>query len=609
MKRGGARIGIAARFAIVVAGSFLAVLLVGGVSFVAIGRIGQTMAAESAVLDLAILSESADHDFSGSMLALFRARAAYLSKSPDLGAAVGDYEEARARAVKTLSSLNSHPGLDDDIRSTLLDATKAADVFTNAAETVVAGFKSPGASDSDFDIASIRFGEISSQMTKLVGLAQDQSGVSATMAAATERVFTSLVTLLTAAIILLGLLAAFLAMRSINRVLDSLVSAVRKMGDGDLTVELGIKANNELGRLCGSVDNLVGNLGSLVSAFKDRISDLDATRSTLAGSMDKVGNAMRDITDSTSGSRSRLEEETVLVLETASTMQGVVRGVERLSQSLDRQHAAARESADSVEAIIAGIDAATGEARGALTERDRLQAEGESGRGRMEEATAAVEEIVASSESLGEAARLIAEIADRTNLLAMNAAIEAAHAGDAGKGFAVVSDEIRRLAEQATEKARDIGGDLDKVSASISTVRSSSEAAGESFGSILERARTLGAGVDGIARALEEQRRRGATALEGIVRLRDIAGEIADAADSMTKEDEAVLRRVESLTQANELTMKDSDAVVAALADIDSAVHEAASAAGKTSQLIADVRRSVEPFKVRQVGTLGGEAS
>ena len=606
MKNQDARIGIAARFAAVVAGGFLSVLLVGGIAFIAITRTADTLELESGALDVAIQSQSADHDFSESMLSLYRARAAYLDKTADLKAAIAAHETARARAVKTLDALNSHGGLPEEIRSTIVDATKSAGNFSNATETVVHGYSTGESTASDFDIASIRYGEISAQMRKLVGQAQDSSGGSAAAAAKTKATFSMLVIAITGAILVLGLLAAFAAMRSINRVLDRLVSAVEQVGDGDLTVELGIRAKNEIGRLCSSVDNLVGDLGRLVSGFKIRIDDLEIMGSTLAGSMEKVGSAMRDINQSTSGSRERLEEESSLVGETASSMQDMARGVRELSASLERQHEAAREAASSVDAMMAGIDEASGAADEALAERDRLQAEGEGGRGRMEEASTAVEEIVASSESLGEAAKLIAEIADRTNLLAMNAAIEAAHAGDAGKGFAVVADEIRRLAEQATEKAREIGGDLERVSSSIATVRGSSAAASESFGTILGKAQVLGESVDRIARDLEEQRMRGQRAHEEIVKLRDIAGEIADTAETMAKGNETVLAGVDRLTKANELTMKDSDAVVAALAEIDSAIRDALTSSDRTSVLIADVRKAVAPFKVRTFGSGAG---
>ena len=214
----------------------------------------------------------------------------------------------------------------------------------------------------------------------------------------------------------------------------------------------------------------------------------------------------------------------------------------------------------------------------------------------MDEAILAVGDIVSHSQSLAEATGLISEIAERTNLLAMNAAIEAAHAGDSGKGFAVVADEIRRLAEQANEKAREIGKVLDEVTKSIELVQDSSAAAGQSFSAILDRALELGDGVGIIATTMIGQRAQAQKALGGIKRLRDTVGEISATAGDLERGNGLLLERAAGLRSANELTRADSIAVADSAEEIRDTFIEAIALAGTTADLISEVRTATDRF-------------
>ena len=136
----------------------------------------------------------------------------------------------------------------------------------------------------------------------------------------------------------------------------------------------------------------------------------------------------------------------------------------------------------------------------------KLTEEASIGKVKQSAVDSSVREIASQSELLMEANEVIAGIASQTNLLAMNAAIEAAHAGEAGKGFSVVADEIRRLSETSAEQSRSIGAELGKISETIAEVVETSRESETVFASITSEIDTTDILVKQIERAMAEQR-------------------------------------------------------------------------------------------------------
>jgi methyl-accepting chemotaxis protein len=134
-------------------------------------------------------------------------------------------------------------------------------------------------------------------------------------------------------------------------------------------------------------------------------------------------------------------------------------------------------------------------------------------------------------------------ISSQTNLLSMNAAIEAAHAGEAGKGFAVVADEIRKLAESAAEQSKTIGNVLKNIKESIASIARSTGGVLRHFELIEQEVRTVSEQEAGIRSAMEEQEIGGRSILEAVSRLNEVTGEVRRASEDMTAECREVLRQ------------------------------------------------------------------
>jgi len=142
--------------------------------------------------------------------------------------------------------------------------------------------------------------------------------------------------------------------------------------------------------------------------------------------------------------------------------------------------------------------------------------------------------VAKQSEALGNANKMIASIASQTSLLAMNAAIEAAHAGDAGRGFAVVADEIRKLADLASTQSKSIKTELKTSTDGIAAVVQQSSEAGESFAKISRQIESLGRILESVRQSLTEQEEGNRQVLEGLGDLSRIAAEVKAGSDEMS---------------------------------------------------------------------------
>jgi methyl-accepting chemotaxis protein len=163
------------------------------------------------------------------------------------------------------------------------------------------------------------------------------------------------------------------------------------------------------------------------------------------------------------------------------------------------------------------------------------------------ESGARINEIVGQSQALQEANRIIATIAAQTNLLAMNAAIEAAHAGDAGRGFSVVADEIRKLAENSSDESRKIGAELKQIVETIDRIVKNTGALEQSFAQVSSRVQETGKLVQEVDNAIKEQREGAGQVMEALKAMNDVTVRVSAGSREMSEGNESMLREIGSL--------------------------------------------------------------
>ncbi|MBQ2000111.1 MAG: methyl-accepting chemotaxis protein, partial [Spirochaetales bacterium] len=237
-----------------------------------------------------------------------------------------------------------------------------------------------------------------------------------------------------------------------------------------------------------------------------------------------------------------------------------------------------------------------------LNEADKsfneLKRSSESGKSSITNVQFLVSEVAKQSTHLLETNEIINNIASQTNLLAMNAAIEAAHAGDAGKGFSVVADEIRKLAENSASQSKAIETDLRNIVEKISVIVEASSSADSAFSSVAEKINKATCLTDEIALAMKEQNEGSKRVLDSLENMQSITAEIKNGSDEMTHGASVIMNEMQRLSEISTKVQLKSQDIDNATKSINSAVNDIVSVSENNLTASKTLSEMTDRFKV-----------
>jgi methyl-accepting chemotaxis protein len=345
---------------------------------------------------------------------------------------------------------------------------------------------------------------------------------------------------------------SFLIARSISNPLKNVMEIVSGLGEGDLTNHVTINRKDEIGDMGKVFNGTITKISDLIQTIKNQSTTLFNIGTELSSNMDETTAAINQITSNIQNIKSRVINQSASVTETNATMEQITLNIEKLNEHVDRQSSSVSQSSSAIEEMLANIQSVS---RTLVKNSDNVKElieASEVGRSGLQEVAADIQEIARESEGLLEINAVIENIASQTDLLSMNAAIEAAHAGEAGKGFAVVADEIRKLAENSGEQSKTISTVLKKIKDSIDKITKSTNSVLKKFEAIDSGVRTVSEQEENIRNAMEEQNAGSKQILDAIGQLNEITRVVKDGSTQMLEGSEQVIkesRNLESMTQ------------------------------------------------------------
>jgi methyl-accepting chemotaxis protein len=418
------------------------------------------------------------------------------------------------------------------------------------------------------------------------------------------RVITGLnISSLASVIVVLLIFTVFIAIM-ISRLLAPLSffkSMLESFSKGNLTFTIPehfTGRKDEMGDISISFRDAIKNVKNLILNIKNAATALSGIESDLSGNMNSTAQAVNKITANAQNIKNLVVNQSASVTETNSTMEQVKVNISKLSGNVDNQSANISQASSAIEEMVANINSVNGTLGRNAANVNALKDASGAGRLGLGEVTQDIKEIASDSEGLMEINAIIENIASQTNLLSMNAAIEAAHAGEAGKGFAVVADEIRKLSESASKQSKTSGSVLKKIKGSIDKITCSTNNVFDKFEAIDSSVMIVAEQEDNIRNAMEEQGIGSRQILNGVSNVNELTRQVQGASHEMLNGAKEVIQESNNLETATQEISSSMNEMVSGAEQINIAIHHVKDISGRNHEAVGLLMEEVSRFQI-----------
>ncbi|MGY3716926.1 methyl-accepting chemotaxis protein [Sutcliffiella cohnii] len=375
-------------------------------------------------------------------------------------------------------------------------------------------------------------------------------------------------------VLVIGIVLAFLVVlwfsKQIKQRLSYVGNALEKAGQGDFTIALKDSSKDEIGILSQSYNNMRDSLRTLINNVVETAEQVAASSEQLTAGAEETSKATDQISESIQAIASGSESQLNHMSKTNQAAGEISSGMEQISgsiQTVNESSGVTKEKSKNGRDVI----------QQTITQMRLIN-------DKTEEISTVVKQLGNKSTEIGKIVSLITAVSEQTNLLALNAAIEAARAGEHGKGFAVVADEVRKLAEQSSGSASQINSLIQDIQSDIS----------KSVLSMDEASSAVNDGITFVDQAGDEFE-------EISVSVSDVSTQIAEvsaAIQQITAEMEAMVTYVDEASKIAEESASNSQEVAASAEEQNATMEEVASASATLSNLAEGLQESVRKFKL-----------
>jgi len=315
----------------------------------------------------------------------------------------------------------------------------------------------------------------------------------------------------------------------------------------DFTVNINQSRTDEIGDIQRALIKIRDSLKEAIEKLNKNLQKITGDSERLNAVIAESTSSLEVITGNMEKMKLDTESQTESVRETSGAIDKIVGSIDSLNEAVYAQATHITQSSTAIEQMVAHIDSIRQVAGNAGRTADTISESSSKGQAKLLKLVDEINAIHRQSEMLQNANKTIADIAAQTNILAMNAAIEAAHAGEAGKGFAVVASEIRKLAELSAKESDGISAEIKKIEQRITQITAVSSDTVKSMETMFTEIKALDQSFGVMHNAVEEQSTGGSQILTALRALQDITGKVKEGTDNIHRQSGAIQQAADKL--------------------------------------------------------------